>query len=75
MVRGEELRKDTREQLDLARRPNDEVVDVTTGVDIIFDTLEQERMLADLSQLHERVIETLQAELLSARRSATVGET
>ena len=59
MVGGEEFRQDSRQQFDLTGRANEVVVDVSRWVDIVFDALEEERMLADLSQLHELVAKTL----------------
>ena len=56
---GEEFRQDTREQLDLARAPDELVVDHGARVDLVLDALEQERVLADLAQLHELVAQTL----------------
>lgn len=43
-----ELGEDTVEELDLARGADDLVVDDATGVDLILDAVEQERMLTDL---------------------------
>ena len=59
MASGEELVQDTREQLDLARAPDELVVDHRAGVELVLDALEQERVLADLPELHELVATTL----------------
>ena len=60
---GEELRQDTREQLDLARASDEFVVDHRARVDLVLDALEQERELADLPQLHQLVAQTLHTPL------------
>ena len=59
MASGEELRQDTRQQLDLARAPDELVVDHRARVDLVLDALEQERVLADLPQLHQLVAQAL----------------
>ena len=59
MAGGEELRQDTRQQLNLARAPDELVVDHRAGVNLVLDALEQERVLADLPQLHQLVAQTL----------------
>jgi len=42
----------------------DLVVDHTTRIDLVFDAVEQEWMLADLPELHESIAKTLHATLL-----------
>ena len=59
MTGGEELRQNAVEELDPARAPDELVVDHGARVDLVFDALEQERVLADLPELHELVAETL----------------
>ena len=59
MTRSEELGEDANEQFELARAPPNVMIDRTIWADPIFDTIEQERMLADLSELHKLVAETL----------------
>ena len=59
VIGSEELGQDTGEQLDLARAADELVVDHRARVDLVLDALEQERVLADLAQLHKLVAETL----------------
>ena len=59
VIGGEEFWKDTRQQLDFTRCTDKRVVNVATGIDVIFDALEQERVLTDLPQLHQLVAQTL----------------
>ena len=61
MIGGEEFWKDTRQQLDFARCTDKGIVNVTTVIDVILDALEQERVLADLAQLHELVAQAFHA--------------
>ena len=67
MVGREELRKDTVEELDLARATNELVVDHRAWVHLILNALEQERMLADLAELHELIAETFETAGLPPR--------
>lgn len=74
MIGGKELRQDTRQKLDLARRSDELVVDQTARIDLIFNALKKERMLTDLSKLHELVTETLDtsrfaADLVSSQKN------
>ena len=59
MIGGEELGKDTIEQLELAGCAYKFIIDEPTRADFIFHTFEQVRMLADLSKLHELVTQSL----------------
>lgn len=59
MVGRKQLGQDSVEELKLARRPPERVVDVAGRVDRILDVANDEWVVADLSQLHERVVETL----------------
>ena len=59
MISSEELGEDTGQELDLARASDELVVDHRARVDIVLNALEQERVLADLAQLHKLVAETL----------------
>ena len=43
----------------------DLIVNHSTRIDLVFDAVEQERMLADLTQLHKLITETLDTTLLS----------
>jgi hypothetical protein len=61
MVGSEELGKNAVEQLDLSGRTNERIVHITTRIEIVLDALEQEWMLANLTELHELVTETLDA--------------
>jgi len=47
------------EQLNLARRANELVVDEASGVDNILNALEEEGVLADLAELHELIAQSL----------------
>ena len=64
---GEELRQNAVEELDLARAPDEFVVDHGARVDLVFHALEQERVLADLPELHELVAETLDTTRFAAQ--------
>jgi hypothetical protein len=59
MAGGKELGQDPVEELDLARCANEFIIDEAGGVDLVFDALEEEGMLADLTELHKLVAETL----------------
>ena len=59
MTRSEELGEDANKQFGLARAPPNVMIDRTIRADPIFDAIEQERMLADLSELHKLIAETL----------------
>ena len=58
MSSGKEFRKNSLQQLELASDTMDLVIDHSAWVNLVFDAVEQERMLADLSELHELVAET-----------------
>lgn len=49
------------QQLELAGDTVNFVIDHAAGVDLVFDAIKQERMLANFSQLHELVAEALDA--------------
>ena len=68
VISSEELGEDTGQELDLARATDEFLIDVTRGVDLVFNALEQERMLADLTQLHELVAKTLDTTRFAARK-------
>jgi hypothetical protein len=68
MTSCEEFGKNAVQQFDLSRCPDELVVDISTGADLILDTLEQERMLTDLAQLHKLVAQTLDASRFPASR-------
>ena len=59
MSSSEELGQNSVEELELSRRSNQLLVGIAGRVDLIFHTLEQERMLADLAELHDHVLKTL----------------
>ena len=59
MISRKEFGQNTGEQLDLARGTNERIVDVATRVNIVFDALEQKRVLADLAQLHQLIAQAL----------------
>jgi hypothetical protein len=54
-----ELGQDAVEQLKLAARPPERVIDITRRVDRVLDVADNERVVADLPELHERVVEAL----------------
>jgi hypothetical protein len=53
MVCGEEFGKNAMKQLKFTRRSYEPVIDQTAGIDIVFDTFKQERMLANFTELHQ----------------------
>ena len=59
MTCGEELRKDTIEQLELAGCVHKLVINETTRADFVFHAFKQERVLANLLQLHQLVTQSL----------------
>ena len=59
MVRCEELRQNPVQELDLTRATDELVVDHRAGVDLVLDALKQERVLADLPELHKLVAQSL----------------
>lgn len=58
MTSDEKFRKDAVQKFNFSRCSDNFVVNISTGVDPVLDTLEQERMLANFTQLHELVTET-----------------
>jgi hypothetical protein len=67
VVRSEKFGEDARQQLEFSRGPDELVVDESTGVDFVFNLLEQERVLADLAKLHKLVRETRERIPFAAR--------
>jgi hypothetical protein len=65
MTGRKELGQNTSKEFYLASATNKLVVDHATGVHLVLHTLEEERVLADLSQLHKLVGETLDATCLA----------
>lgn len=59
MAGMEELREDTVQQLDLPRGSDDGVVDLPGRVHFVFNAVKQEGVLADLSELHQLVTQSL----------------
>ena len=59
MTCGDELRKDTIEQLKLAGCAHKLVINETTWADFVFHAFKQERVLANLLQLHQLVTQSL----------------
>lgn len=57
----EEFREDTRQKFHLSGGTNEGVVDVASGVHLVLDTVKQEGMLANLSQLHQLVAQAFDA--------------
>ena len=75
MVRCEELRQNPVQELDLTRATDELVVDHRARVDLVLHALEQEGVLADLTELHELVAETLDtAALLPACSECGIGQ-
>lgn len=68
MAGGEEFREELVEECDFAGRADDGGIELPRGVDPVFDFVEYEGMLADLTELHDGVVETLDAYLLSEAR-------
>jgi hypothetical protein len=58
---SEELGEDARQKLEFTGGTDELVIDETAGVDLILHTVEQERVLADLSKLHELVTQPFHA--------------
>jgi hypothetical protein len=55
MASCKELGKNPRKQLNFTGGTNKLVIDETGRVDLVLDTVEQERVLADLAKLHELI--------------------
>ena len=72
MARSEEFGQDAVEELDFARGANDLVGDGAGWVDLLLDFFEEVGVLADLAQLHQRVVETLQTELFAVNFASAI---
>ena len=57
MASCKELGKNSRKQLNFTGGTNELVVNETGRVHLVLDTVEQERVLADLAKLHELIAE------------------
>jgi hypothetical protein len=57
VTRLEQLWQDSIEQLKLSRRPENIVINVGSDCVILVDLSEHERMIANLSQLHQRILQ------------------
>lgn len=58
MTRSKELGKNSVEQLELSGRPPESIVRLLQRVDGVLDVLNDEGMVADLSELHDGVVES-----------------
>lgn len=56
---SKEFGENTRQELKFAGGPNELVVNETTRVHLILHALEQERVLADLPELHQLITQPL----------------
>jgi esterase/lipase superfamily enzyme len=65
MTARKELWQNTIQQLDLAGVADEFIVDETARVHLVFDTLEDERVLTDLAKLHQLVAQPLDPALLA----------
>jgi hypothetical protein len=70
MTSCKELGQDTIEEFHFPRRTDKRLVDKAPRVNLVFDTLKQERMLANLSQLHKLVAQTLDSSRFAVFQSA-----
>lgn len=52
------LGKNTRQEFKFTRCTNNLVINVTSGIDFVLDLLKKERMLADLTELHQFISES-----------------
>jgi hypothetical protein len=59
MTGSKELGKDSVKQLELSGRPPESIVGLLHRVDGVLNLLDDEGMVADLSELHDGVVETL----------------
>ena len=62
------LGQDPVKELNLARYADEIIVDGAGGVDLVFNTLKEEGVLADLTELHELVAETLDTSRFAVER-------
>lgn len=72
MSRREELWKDTIKQFEFACYSIEQLIGKVMRIQEIFDRLEDERMVADLSKLHNRILQSLHARLVRPARLAAV---
>jgi len=70
MSSSEKLGKNPIQQLNLSRGTNDAFINHSTGVDLVFDAFEKERMLTNLSELHKFVTETFDSSGFTARNTS-----
>jgi len=68
MTESEELRQDTIEKSKLSSCSADRSVGMERWVDHAFDLREHERMLTDLSELHDSVVQALDSGSLTGKR-------
>ena len=58
MAGGKEFWENMAQYLDFAGGHDELFINITSGVHLVFNTLEQEGMLTNLAELHELVAET-----------------